>query len=267
MKEEVAAEIKKLLETMKEMVNSSPLVQDVSWEGEATSEVRMLATHFAQSRQATEAVITADGGRLTMTSDLPKILNALERLTWLLDLSAEEASFVRDATGSPRDFHGLSIFADWLHDQQRHTDAGEIETLIPQDGDVLLIRWPETPENADEHYSRKAKEALDLLTKGLMELGRHTFGIGLPPGFNMECLSSNEMLQNGWVREEVALRAWREGALAALVTHVKKRTIAVSRTMARLDEVQPRSVPYEWLTTQPGVGASPPAPTPATPPE
>jgi uncharacterized protein (TIGR02996 family) len=56
-------------------------------------------------------------------------LATLSRLLWLLDLSEGERAFVRAAADQPCDLDGLSVFADWLEEQQRAEAERFRETL------------------------------------------------------------------------------------------------------------------------------------------
>ncbi len=99
----------------------------------------------------------------------------LERLDYLLGLSEGERRFVRDAADHPSDEVNLQVFADWLEDERRPKEAEEVRRITPEDGSLLVYRFPSTEDGREEvrAFAENIREQLD-------EIGRRVSFVCLP---------------------------------------------------------------------------------------
>lgn len=127
---------------------------------------------------------------------IPDPVASFDRLIWLLELSPEERAFVRDTAERPRYYPMFLIYCDWLVDQGRHSDAGNLERLVPRKGDVLVVTFPKDGDGA----RKAAMELIDEINKYLAPFDRQVQGIGLPDNWKIENLTPEMMRENGWIR-------------------------------------------------------------------
>jgi uncharacterized protein (TIGR02996 family) len=130
-------------------------------------------------------------------------LAALSRLLWLLDLSEGERAFVRAAADQPCDLDGLSVFADWLEEQQRaeaerfrEVAAAGIRRLNPQPGEVYAVSLP--PSQLPEIKRQLVDSLLDYW-KGLRNGAVILF---LPHGHDISLLTDEQIAAVGLVRKD-----------------------------------------------------------------
>ncbi len=135
---------------------------------------------------------------------IPDPVASFERLIWLLELSPEERQFVRELAERPRGYSTFLIFRDWLDDCGRHADAGEIERLVPQKGDVLVVTFPKDEVNSTAIPKNRAiaQKLIEDINERLAPFDRQVQGIGLPDNWKIENLTPEMMREQGWISHE-----------------------------------------------------------------
>lgn len=130
-------------------------------------------------------------------------LAALSRLLWLLNLSEGERAFVRAAAENPCDLDGLSVFADWLEEQQRveaerfrKVALAGMQRLNPQPGEVYVVRIPRFGGIVQDDF------AVAYL-RGLWEgISNDATLIMLAPDESLSMLTDEQLDAAGLVRKE-----------------------------------------------------------------
>jgi uncharacterized protein (TIGR02996 family) len=172
-------------------------------EGEAELVRRM------ENLQGGQSLVLPQGTTVHYVRPNPN-LAALSRLLWLLDLSEGERAFVRAAAHQPCDLDGLSVFADWLEEQQRadsarfrEVAAAGIRRLNPQPGEVYVIRIPPTEGNLLDDFSV-------AYLRGLWEeISNGAILIMLPPDESLSRLTDDEAA--GLVRKDGLAEREKQG--------------------------------------------------------
>lgn len=172
--------------TLTEAVQAIRAALDVWWEKAEVQQVNRFSA-FARMdesvresiRKAAEAMksstfVAASPGEESAIPPSNPLIDALERLCWLMGLCPEERAFAREAAMAPyNSVAGLMIFGDWLRDQQRETDAGTIDRLTVKDGDLLVI----TPPDDSTAARMQGRLALEQTVALLKTQGRTVAGL------------------------------------------------------------------------------------------
>jgi uncharacterized protein (TIGR02996 family) len=159
-----------------------------------------------------------------LTAPLAPLTHALERLCWLLGLSGGERRFVTALAEDAGDFDLCSVYADWLEDQGRPEDGIRVRRLVPRDGDIIVMRYP---EGAYEYQD--VLKTLSAVEGHLKARGVDIFALALHDHDDLTALDPDAMRAAGWVRAVDVLA--RAGALQA---YLKDRWgSAAERAVAR----------------------------------
>ena len=126
--------------------------------------------------------------------DNPDFRRELDRLAFLLGLSATERAFLQSYEECPQDRTTWLVFADWLEQQNKPAEALRFRTMFPQPGQVAVLTIPRPDSDALYQLNAKMTEAF------YKQFG--CFTIGLVEGQTLEMLDEDMMREHGWVKAD-----------------------------------------------------------------
>ncbi len=152
--------------------------------GEAATPGRIhppIAAGVEESRRIADSLVRGEpvamppGYMLSPGQYVPSVVRKVDRLVWLLSPSDQERQFVHQAASAPSDEVNLQVFADWLEDERRPKEAETVRRITPEDGSLLVYRFPNDPgsREAVKKFAEAFEEQLD-------EIGRRVPFVCLP---------------------------------------------------------------------------------------
>jgi len=161
LREEAVATVRAILQALQQDSEHPAHIIHVE-PGAATPEAEQTAQFVAQQMNQPGATFTLPalmeaGQQYQFVLPQPPA-PVLERLAWLLGLSAHERAFVAATLESPQERGTFHVYADWLEEHSRPEQATRLRAIAPRPGQVAVLSMPHPTTDEGTQHARRLGE-------------------------------------------------------------------------------------------------------------